>query len=89
MINSVEARYLNGAIVPMETLDIEERAALVISIEVKAQALATERGLKALRATAGGWKRTHDPDELISNIYESRLGCVDISFQPYESADKV
>ena len=73
MIDSVEARYLNGAIVPMESLDIEEGAALLISIEVKVQDSATERGLKALRATAGRWKGTHDPDELINNIYVSRL----------------
>ena len=32
----MEARYLNEAIVPMERLDIEEGAALLISIEVKA-----------------------------------------------------
>ena len=73
MINSVEARYLNGAIVPMETLDIEEGASLLVSIEVQSQVSDAERGLKALRATAGRWKGTHDPDELISNIYESRL----------------
>ena len=73
MIDSVEARYLNGAIVPMETLDIEEGASLLVSIEVQSQVSDAERGLKALRATAGGWKGTHDPDELIGNIYESRL----------------
>ena len=73
MINSVEARYLNGAIVPMETLDIEEGASLLVSIEVQSQVSDVERGLKALRATAGGWKGTHDPDELITNIYENRL----------------
>ena len=73
MINSVEARYLNGAIVPLETLDIEEGASLLVSVEVQPQVSDAKRGLKALRATAGGWKGTHDPDELISNIYESRL----------------
>ena len=73
MITSVEARYLNGAIVPMETLDIEEEAALLMNIEVKAQGSATEDGLKVLRATAGGWKGAHDQDELINDIYESRV----------------
>ena len=73
MINSVEAKYLNGAIVPAESLDIEEGAALLVSIEIKAQVATAERGLRALRATAGRWKGTHDPDELIESIYESRM----------------
>ena len=35
MISGVKARYSKGAIVPLEPLDIEEGAALSISIEVE------------------------------------------------------
>ena len=35
MIDGVKARYSNGAIVPLERLDIEEGARLSISIEVE------------------------------------------------------
>ena len=35
MIDGVKARYSNGAIVPLERLDIEEGANLSISIEVE------------------------------------------------------
>ena len=73
MINGVKATYSNGAIVPLKPLDIEEGANLSVSVEVESQASRAERGLNALRATAGGWKGTRDPDELIRVIYEARL----------------
>ena len=58
---------------PLEPLDIEEGASLRVSVEVESPASRAERGLRALRAAAGGWKGTHNPDELIRNIYEARL----------------
>ena len=73
MVDGVKARYSKGAIMPLEPLDIEEGASLRISIEVESRTARGERGLKALRAAAGGWKGTHDPDELIRDIYEARL----------------
>ena len=73
MVDGVKARYSKGAIMPLEPLDIEEGASLRINIEVESRTARGERGLKALRAAAGGWKGTHDPDELIRDIYEARL----------------
>ena len=61
MISGVKATYCKGAIVPLKPLDIEEGADLSISVEVESRTLRTKRGLKALRATAGLWKGTHDP----------------------------
>ena len=58
---------------PLEPLDIEERASLLVSVDVESRVSRAERGLKALRAAAGGWKGSHNPDELIRNIYEARL----------------
>lgn len=73
MISGVKARYSKGAIMPLEPLEIEEGANLSISIEVEPPATPGERSRQALRAAAGGWKGTHDPDELIRDIYEARL----------------
>ena len=73
MISGVKATYSKGAIVPLKPLDIEEGADLSISVEVESQKARAKRGLKALRATAGRWKGTHDPDELIRDIYQARL----------------
>lgn len=73
MISDVKARYSKGAIMPLAPLDIEEGANLRISIEVEPPTARGERSRQALRAAAGGWKGTHDPDELIRDIYEARL----------------
>ena len=73
MKTTVRARYTNGAIVPLEPLDIQEGANLSVSIDVESRASRAERGLKALKATAGAWKDTRDADELIQDIYEARL----------------
>ena len=73
MLNGVKAKYSKGAIMPLEPLDIEEGANLRVSIEIEPDASRAERSRKALRAAAGGWKGSHDPDELIRDIYEARL----------------
>ena len=73
MKTTVRATYSNGAIVPIEPLDIEEGTSLSVIIDVESRASRAERGLNALKATAGRWKGAHDPEELIRDIYESRL----------------
>ena len=74
MISGVKATYCKGAIVPLKPLDIEEGADLSISVEVESRTLRTKRGLKALRATAGLWKRhTLTPMNVIRDIYQARL----------------
>ena len=72
MITRVKARFTNGHIVPLERLDIEEEAELSVDIEVEPSALGQER-MKRTMSAAGGWKGTHDPDELIRDIYEARI----------------
>ena len=73
MKTTVRATYSNGAIFPLEPLAIEEGANLSVSVEVESRESRAERGIRALRATAGGWNGTRNPDELIRNIYEARL----------------
>ena len=69
----MKATYSKGAIVPLKPLDIEEGADLSVSVEVESQTARAKRGIKVLQATAGRWKCTHDPDELIRDIYQARL----------------
>ena len=70
MIASVRAKYSNGALMPLEPLDLEEGKEVTVSIE---EAGPPEESLHALKAAAGAWKGTHDPDELLRNIYSDRL----------------
>ena len=67
MITNVKARYSNGALVPLEPLDLKEGKEVTVSIEdVRPPG-------KALHVVAGAWKGTHDPEELLRNIYSDRL----------------
>jgi len=70
MIASVRAKYSNRALMPLEPLDLEEGKEVTVSIE---EAGSPEESLRALKLAAGAWKGTHDPDELLRNIYSDRL----------------
>lgn len=70
-MNVVRARFSKGALIPMDNLDLEEGAEVMVT--VKRSPPMPEEARRALRMSAGAWKGKHDPDELIRNIYESRL----------------
>ena len=70
MAREVRARFSKGVIEPLEELDLEEGEELKIIISERA---GEKRTLEALRASAGGWKGTHDPEELKRNIRADRL----------------
>ena len=70
MLNSVKARFTDGALTPVEPLELEDGEE--VTLEVKT-ARSPERAIQALRATAGAWKGTHDPEELKKMLYEARL----------------
>ena len=70
MITSVKARFSNGVLTPLDPLDLEEGEEVMVSIE---DARSPERGIRALQAVAGAWRGTHDPEELLDNIYSDRL----------------
>ena len=69
-MNTVRAKYENGVLTPLEPLELEEGTEVMLSIE---DDRSPESGLRALQAAAGAWKGTHDPDELLRNIYSDRL----------------
>lgn len=70
MITNVRARFSDGVLRPLEPLNLEEGADVMVSIEDVAP---PERTIEALRASAGGWVGLHNPEELKRMIYEARL----------------
>ena len=66
MAREIRARFSKGKIEPLEDLALREGEEIIISVK---EIPTAERTLKALRATAGAWKGTHDPEELKRNIY--------------------
>ena len=68
MIANVKARFSKGVLTPLEPLDLEE--VVVVSIE---DAQSPDKAIRPLRMAAGAWKGTHDPEELLRNIYSDRL----------------
>ncbi len=68
MIRNVKARFSKGVLIPKERLNLEEGEDVILSIAGQP----AERTLEALRATAGAWKGTHDPDALKQAIYSDR-----------------
>ena len=74
MIANVRARYTNGALVPLEPLDLEEGAVVSVSVSVEAAAAGGEDQVSnAPMRAVGAWKGTHDPEVLLRNIYADRL----------------
>ena len=65
---SVKATFSGGVLIPQESLDLEEGENVILSIAGQS----VERSLEALRASAGAWKGTHDPEVLKENIYSNR-----------------
>lgn len=70
MVREVRGRFSNGVVLPLEELDLTEGSEVVIAVKDDPP---LERKRKALRASAGAWKGLHDPDDLIRNLYASRL----------------
>ena len=70
MPKEIRARFSKGVLEPMEKLELREGDEVLISVRM---APSVQRTLKALRATAGAWRGTHDPEELKRSIYANRL----------------
>ena len=66
-MRTIKAKFFEGVLIPQERLDLKEGADVVIAITAP-----PDRTLEALRATAGAWKGTHDPEALKQAIYAGR-----------------
>ena len=69
MMGYIKARFSKGVLIPQERFDPEEGRQVVISIADSSP----ERTLDVLRATAGAWKGTHNPETLKQAISSDRL----------------
>lgn len=72
LAKTIKAKYKNGVLEPLEKLDLEEEEIVTVTIFEKKNE-EDKRREEALRASFGGWKGLIDAEELIKNIYESRL----------------
>ena len=70
MPKEIKGRVSKGKIEPLEELDLQEGAEVIILVE---EAPSADRTLEALRASAGAWKDLIDGEELKRNIYADRL----------------
>ncbi len=70
MLAIVKAKFSNGALVPLEPLDLEEGEEVTVSIE---DIRSPNESPRTLHELAGAWKGTHDPEELLRSIYSDRL----------------
>ncbi len=69
-MHTVRARFANGVLEPLEALDLDEGQEVTVSIDH--QTLPSHQG-RGMRAAAGAWKGTHDPERLKREIYAARL----------------
>lgn len=69
-MQTVKARFANGVLEPLDALDLEEGQEVVVSVAAQHPVGHTGRGM---RAAAGAWKGTHDPEKLKRVIYAARL----------------
>ena len=77
MLRTIKAKFTDGVLVPLEPVAFVEGAEVMISFDAdRSGGSATpneERTLTVLRETAGAWRGSHDPEELIRRIYAERL----------------
>ena len=69
-MRTVTVRFANGVLEPLEALDLDEGQEVTVSID---DGLPPSRPGRGMRAAAGAWKGTHDPDKLKRDIYAARL----------------
>ena len=77
MLKTVKVRFANGVLTPLEPLDLVEaeyRVTVATAGEEPA-AVAPEDSVveDAFQSALGAWRGTHDPEELIRQIYADRL----------------
>ena len=72
MLKTIRAKFVGGALRPVERLELAEGSEIMITLDVKAEE-ADDDGGDRFRSAIGAWKGTHDPEELLRNIYSDRL----------------
>ena len=71
MPKTIKARFTGGVLKPLEKLDLEEDSEVLITVGVE-PTLPDSDLTKRFKSAMGAWKGTHDPEELLRNIYSDR-----------------
>ena len=71
MLRAIKARFVNGALVPLESLDLKEGDEVLVTVDTKT-VVSTEELTERSKATAGGWAGSVDAEKLLRDIYTSR-----------------
>ena len=92
MKTTVKARFINGALVPIEALDLKEGDEVLVTVDTKAavSAMSAEEMAERSKAAAGGWVGI-DAEKLLRDIYTSRhrgLDCDCVYCAPKTSANE-
>ena len=77
MLRQVKVRFTNGALVPLEPVNLKEGDEVMVTIDDKPQLTAEER-LARFKAAAGGWEDNSEYWENFKEyIYEARSRGID------------
>ena len=72
MLKTIKARCMNGALVPLEPVELSEGDEYLITFEARPP-LSDEERQRLLRSTAGAWRKNDGYWEQVQReIYESR-----------------
>ena len=71
MLKTVKAKFTDGVLVPLETLDLNEGDEVLVTLDTKT-ASSLEELTELSKAAAGGWVGSIDAERLLRDIYTSR-----------------
>ena len=71
MIKTVKAKFIDGALVPQETLDLNEGDEVLVTLDIN-EAVSFEELTEMSKAAAGGWLDSIETEKLLREIYTSR-----------------
>ena len=72
MPKTIKAKFTGGVLKPLERLDLEEDSEVLITVAVDPILSVNDLTVR-FKSAMGAWKGTHDPEELLGNIYSDRL----------------
>ena len=72
MPKTIRAKFTGGVFKPLERFDLEEDSEVLITIDAEPILPDDDRATR-FKSAMGAWKGTHDPEELLRNIYSERL----------------
>ena len=72
MPKTIKAKFTGGVLKPLERLDLEEDSEVLVTVDVESTLPDSDRA-KRFKSAMGAWKGTHDPEDLLQNIYYGRL----------------